>query len=329
MNIEKLIEKAVEKNPVYSVFNNEAVHHLLTPIKIKKTIWRNEEESERSLCFVTTNTRTPDDLIADFGLSPQVFPGKFRRAISGDGHEHQRIRTLHSSSLISLLCFYGISESKPLHISIDGHDMVFSDSCFEVKNPIGDDEGGNTHKSNMDVVLCGNDLESGRKVILFLESKFSEYLFWGKYRGISDRVYQKTYAQLSDGGYLDKMKLKFVPLDNNEQYSVLASVEGRTQHYAGGIKQMVSHFLGVKNVAGKDEYKDTDIYLGEILYRFPDSVDPNQKKFNDYTRLYRILAEGLNAISDSKFKIVGQCFTYQEVFKSFDLDEAVRTFYSL
>ena len=329
MSIAELIEKAVENNPVYSVFNNEAVHHLLAPIKIKKTIWRKKEESKRSLRFATTNTREPDDLIADFGLCPQVFPAKFKRAISGDGHEHQRIRTLHSSSLISLLCFYGISESRPLHISFEGHDMVFTDSCFEVKNPVGDDEVGNTHESNMDVVLYGNDLESGRSVVLFLESKFSEYLSWGKYRGISNRVYRKIYAQLSDGGYLERMKLKYVPLDDNGQYSELASVEGRTHHYAGGIKQMVSHFLGVMNAAGKDEYKDTDIYLGEILYRFPDSVDPHQNKFDDYTQLYGVLAEGLNAISESKFRVINRCLTYQEVFKSFDLDEAVRTFYSL
>lgn len=116
-------------------------------------------------------------------------------------------------------------------------------------------------------------------------------------------------------------------MENNKQYSELVSIKGRTNHYASGIKQMVSHFMGVSNVT--KEYNNYDIYLGTILYRFPEEVDPNNKKFNDYTGLYDILAEGLNSISESKFKVIGQCLTYQDVFKSYDLDSAVRAFYSL
>ena len=198
-----------------------------------------------------------------------------------------------------------------------------------MKNLVGTDETGREHESNMDVVLTGEDARTGERVILFLESKFSEYLTWGKYSGISNYVYGKTYAQLSECGCLDRMGLKCMNCPDDKAYSELASSKGRTQHYAGGIKQMVSHFLGVKNAADGNEYKDYDIYLGEILYKFPESIDHAHGKFEDYDRLYKILAEGLNVLSDGKYKILGRCLTYQDVFKSFDLDNSVRGFYSL
>ncbi len=329
MSTADLIANAAENNPVYSLFNNTEVLKFLDGLEIEKTIWRDDIESERSLRLATKAPKKPDDLIHSFNLNPKLFPAKFKKAIGGDGQEYRRIRTLHSSSLISLLCFYGVSEAKPLTISIDGRNVEFTESSFEEKNTIGPDADGKPHESNMDVFLKGRDKETGRAVVLFLESKFSEYLSWGKHSDISNFVYWKTYAQLFNGGYLDRMGLKYESTDNNDTYSELASIKGYTRHYAGGIKQMVSHFLGVKNVAAEDKYKDCDIYLGEILFKFPETVDPKHIKFNDYNRLYGILAEGLNAISESKFKIVGQCFTYQDVFKSFDLDETVRLFYSL
>ena len=100
-------------------------------------------------------------------------------------------------------------------------------------------------------------------------------------------------------------------------------------HYAGGIKQMVSHFLGVKNTAAGKQFEDYDIYLGEILFKFPDSFEDANIKFKDYIQLYNTLAEGLNQLSEDKFKVLDQCLTYQDVFKDYDLEESVRTFYSL
>lgn len=329
MNTAELIKNAAENNPVYSIFDNKEVLSLLEGLKVEKTIWKGGIRSERSLCLATQEPKQPEDLITAFNLDVQSFPEKFNEAIAGDGQEYRRIRTLHSSSLISLLCFYSVSKEKPLIISIEGHDVEFFESHFEKKNLIGCDEEGKPHESNIDVFLRGQDKATGKNVVLFLESKFSEYLSWGKHSNISNHVYRKIYEQLSKSGYLYKMGLKLAPMENVEQYSELASISGSTQHYAGGIKQMISHFLGVKNVADSTDYEDCDLYLGEILYRFLESVDPNNDKFNDYTQLYGILAEGLNSISDSKFKVVGQCFIYQDVFKVFDLDKAVRAFYSL
>ncbi len=269
------------------------------------------------------------DIACIFRLNPKVFAEKYQQAISGLGQEARRIRTLHSSSLLCLLCFYGISEKRPLNINLEGRQITFTSSHFEVKNPVGADETGREHESNMDVVLWGKDAQTGKKVILFLESKFSEYLTWGKYSGISNHVYQKTYAQLEESGVLERMGLKYEECPDKPGYSDLDSVKGKTMHYAGGIKQTVSHFLGVKNAAAGKQYEDYDIYLGEILFKFPDSIEDAQRKFNDYNGLYKTLAEGLNQLSENIFKVIGQCLTYQDVFKDYDLEESVRSFYSL
>ena len=260
-----------------------------------------------------------EDLAGIFGLDAEVFGKKYLEAISGDGQEARRIRTLHSSSLLCLLCFYGVSEDRPLVIKIGGRVVKFTSSSFEVKLPVEKEENGESRPANIDVVLAGKDEKRGKPVMLFLESKFSEYLSWGKYEEISNRVYEKTYSQLCKGGYLDMMGLKFEENPENPSYSVLSSINGRTIHYASGIKQMVSHFLGVKNIAERD--KGVDIYLGEILFKISGAIDKRNHKFQDFRHLYKI--------SDSKFKVVEQCFTYQEVFRSFNLNPSVRLFYFL
>lgn len=325
---QKLIQSVIENGPqlLYEIFNNESVELILSGVTLENTLFRGKR-SQKSLSI--KHMDTGQDLACIFGLDWKIFADKYLQATSGDGQEARRIRTLHSSSLLCLLCFYGISEKRPLNINLEGRQITFTSSRFEVKSLVGTDETGREHESNMDVVLCGKDGQTGKKVILFLESKFSEYLTWGKYSGISNYVYQKIYAQLEESGVLERMGLKYEECPDKPGYSDLDSVKGKTMHYAGGIKQMVSHFLGVKNAAAGKQYEDYDIYLGEILFKFPDSIEDAQRKFNDYDGLYKTLAKGLNQISEDKFKVLGQCLTYQDVFKDYDLEESVRSFYSL
>ena len=325
---QKLIQSVIENGPqpLYEIFNKEEVERTLSGVTLENTLFRGKR-SQKSLSI--KHMDTGQDLACIFGLDWKIFADKYLQATSGDGQEARRIRTLHSSSLLCLLCFYGVSEERPLNLIVEGRQVRFTSSQFEVKNPVGTDETGKEHNSNMDVVLYGKDSQNGKKVILFLESKFSEYLTWGKYSGISNHVYRKIYAQLSHNGVLERMGLKYEENPDNRGYSDLDSVKGKTMHYAGGIKQMVSHFLGVKNAAAGKQYEDYDIYLGEILFKFPDSIEDAQRKFNDYDGLYKTLAKGLNQISEDKFKVLGQCLTYQDVFKDYDLEESVRSFYSL
>lgn len=308
--------KTNKENVVYEIFDKEAIRKLFENHTIIPTRWRGNDSLTSLSIECSDKPQDPKDLIEIFGLNESLFRCGFKQAISGDGQEGKRIRTLHSSALLSLLCFYGISKNNPLQLNIDNRKITFSSSEFEVKNEV-----CTNHLSNIDVVLSGED-ENRRKVKLFLESKFSEYLNRGKYTGISDEVYGSTYKQLENT--FQKMGLVY----NN---GTLGSAEGYTRHYAGGIKQMISHFIGLKNEVEKGTYSDVDdIYLGEILYVFPDSVDKNHEKLNDYTNIYGKLAEGLNELAESKFKVIEKCYTYQNLFKGYEhLDEKVKIFYSL
>jgi hypothetical protein len=326
MTNQELIREAIDKGPqpIYKLFDNERVATVLSKVTLENTPFHGEL-SNKSLRILCRNKHKGDDLADIFGLDRYVFKQKYHDAVSGDGQEARRIRTIHSSSLISLLCFYWVSETRPLSLDLDGRAVTFTKSAFEVKNDI----AGSIHPSNIDVVLFGKELVTGKPTVLFLESKFSEYLNWGRYSGISNDVYEDTYKQLSSGRYLDRMGLKYIVSAKDHSCSDLSSINGRTYHYAAGIKQMVSHYLGVKTVIETGLYKDADVYLGEILYVFPESIDPDHKKIKDYTKLYDVLAQGLNDLSESKFKIVHHCFTYQGVFKNNKLDAKVRDFYSL
>ena len=246
MTNQELIREAIDNGPqpLYKLFDNERVATILSKAMLENTPFH-DEPSNKSLRVRCRNTHKGDDLADIFGLDQHIFKPKYHDAISGDGQEARRIRTIHSSSLISLLCFYWVSESRPLSLALDGRDVTFTKSAFEVKNPVGADETGNVHFSNIDVALLGKDSTTGKPIVLFLESKFSEYLNWGRYSGISNYVYAETYKQLIKRGDLDRMELKFEESSKNHSYSDLLSIKGRTNHYAAGIKQMVSHFLGV------------------------------------------------------------------------------------
>lgn len=306
--LEKL-EIIIKKNAIYEIFNNDEACKIFDNHTIIGTPWQGKS-SQRSLSIECADTKDPKDLIEIFAVDKTSFSKKFKQAIDGDGQEDKRIRTLHSSALLCLLCFYGISEEKPLELELDNRKVTFSNSEFEVKNGV-----WKGHYSNIDVVLCGED-ENGKKVKLFLESKFLEYLNWGKYTGISEEVYGTTYKQLESS---------FADMGLAYNDGTLCSAKGDTQHYAGGIKQMISHFIGLQNEIKNGKYSDADIYLGTILYKF----DKEEEMFNDYTTIYSRLAEGLNALTESKFKVIENCFTYQDLFRDYNLDKNVKTFYSL
>ena len=324
LKIQRVIEQG--NQPIYNLFNNEEVGEILSNTPLVHTSYHGRF-SQRSLQIPFVDRGM--DLALIFGLDHKTFGEKYLEAISGDGQEAKRIRTLHSSSLLCLLCFYAVSKEKPLVLCLDGKEVIFTESYFEVKNPVGIDMSGRMHNSNIDVVLFGRYSITGKKVILYLESKFSEYLVGGGYEGISNFVYREIYSQLSKGNCLSRMGLKIENTPGKPGYFDLKPIKGKTHHYACGIKQMISHFLGVKNVADSGKNADSDVYLGEILFRFDESIDPEGGKYKDYTELYEVLAEGLNNLAESKFKVINKCFTYQEVFKDFKLDAAVRAFYSL
>ena len=152
----------------------------LTPTENRRT----HKESKWSMSFKSKEGEDAfDTLQRIFDLS-ETSRKLFDAATSGDGNEKRRILTLHSSALLAFLCFNDVANHP---ISIDG--TVYDEVMFEVKNDVIDASLGKP--SNIDVLLMGEN----RKKLLFLESKFTEYLTGGKVE-LSPERYEKFYNEL-------------------------------------------------------------------------------------------------------------------------------------
>ncbi len=286
------------------------------------TIWKGNP-SNNSLSFgkpIENDREQAFNILSRiFDIQDKKFKTKYDEAIDGDGQEWRRITTLTSSSLLALLCFYDLSEDNPLEMTLGQREFRMTSADFEVKDQVSE-----SHFSNIDVVLKGKDKARPQKdVHILLESKFSEYLTYGKYSGISKTVYGEIYNSLSDT--LTEMGLKTV--EEGADKLCLTTATGRCCHYVGGIKQMISHYLGAKSYSR--ENPEVEVILAEILFDFGKD---QEDKLADYCQLYEKLAEELNSLDESEdnsVKVWDKCLTYQELLRGKQLNPRVRLYYQL
>ena len=285
-----------------------------------------------------------------------VFERKFEQATEGNGQEREKILTLHSSSRLSLLCFYHLDGERSLTINIEGKDIKFNRSVFEFKNPV-----INT-PSNMDVVLVSED----DKVVLFLESKFTEYYVGAAKKGsaISEKYVNKDrYSGVFyKENVLKAFGLKKITSIDDEKLSAdefkLATID-KSDVYLDGFKQMICHYMGIRRRLDKDDLQedssakqkevieaiskeDCKIYLAEILYDnfllpeiYSKRVLKPARAYAEYTSLYKKLAIKMNdelkkaGIAD-RFKVLENSLKYTEVMKNNSyLEEITKQFYRL
>ena len=301
-------------------------------------------KNDRSYEFFNVLNNVSVKLADIFELSNrEEFFKKFVMACSGNGDEIRKITTLHSSSLCALLFFYNVTRDNILVIDYPGLENVeFYESLFEVKNKV------IRFPSNVDVVLIGENKNArNEKVLFFLESKFSEYI-----TGITKK--NKNYE--IGKGYIDSCDTKKIycsevlaeigiKLDTShkDKYYLIPS----SDKYIEGIKQMISHHVGVRNYLKSgpynknDEYvinelkellknkKNLTVYLGEILFdNFPDA---QLHKLNEYKTDYEKMAHFLNeTYSESGVKVLSEILRYSMFNNSkFKLDTKVSQFYKI
>lgn len=248
-------------------------------------------------------------LIDVFNISNVAeFRNKYKQAVSGAGKEYRRITTLTSSSLCALLCFYNISMNS---IKIDN--ISYDTVMFEIKNRVVDDK----HPSNMDIVLISHE----SKKILFLESKFSEYLARSKAKNISNK-YLDDYKKL---GLFDE---EYIYIDNRDGTFNLETKQN--DFYIEGIKQMISHYIGVRNflkdrksLDNRLKLNDYTVLLGEIVFNaWNNEFDYFSKYSNAYSKLINRFK-----VCNSDIEFLEKPLDYFEVFKEYPLDDKVRKFY--
>ena len=258
----------------------------------------NGRASDNSYVFDSDGDKATT-LINVFGIAePELFLRKFKMACGGSGQEYRRITTLHSSSLCALLFFYNVTEKNPLKLELDAQEYLFTESFFEFKSPV------INSPSNMDVVLKGIHIASGKETILFLESKFSEYYSAVSNRlahiseGYLDNTYSKSFYQGIFWEYLHNTKI--VPDTDG-----FVSLKSEQKYYIGGIKQMISHYTGIRNLLDGNFFNaaktaeqatiefaiqnGTNVILAEIL--FDDrlghlKMDSGQTYLDSYANMY-------------------------------------------
>ena len=284
------------------------------------------KESKWSKSFCEDKEGKCSTLIEVFDIkSADLFRTKFNEAATG--LERSRILTLHSSSLAALLLFHAVSDKNPIWIPIAGEDKKFTEVKFEVKYSV-DDKDKKT-KSNIDILLSGEDA-SGKKDVLFLESKFSEYLESGTAKISRTEYYKTIYTSLNDfyESLKDKdLKLEIGGLDSDSDVIYLKG-PGR---YCKGIKQMVSHYMGLRTEYNRanSSIKGKNIVLGEILFDFGDASD-------SYKEIYSSLKDALEQfVKDDQIELkINDIITYQKIFELEEnkeylerLPERIRKFY--
>jgi hypothetical protein len=317
MNNRKILEESAKNKSLYKFFKD---NNFLTSDNIKlKFNYSKGKKSQWSLAFAGQCLKDV------FGIENPIFCSKFVEAISGDGQEANKITTLHSSSLASLLVFYSVSKNNPIYVDVNGHLEKFIESRFEVKNEV---SLGSNSFSNIDVVLYGDNC------ILYLESKFSEYLGSGPVEVKEVKYYDLIYNRLANT--LSDIGLHLKERKNGEE-RVLERVDEKP-FYSEGIKQMISHYLGLTTEiqSGRLNSDGKTIVLGEILFYFDDRIPNGRKKFNSYREAYSILKKGLTlcAEEDKTGLIINHLSTYQSILAVtknhgflMKLPESIREFY--
>lgn len=159
------------------------------------------------------------------------FHEAFRICTEGQGNELKSINNIISSALLPLLTFFrlfGENSGFSLNLKINGVNIEFDRCFFEVRNKV------INFPSCIDVALYS----SKNKVMLFLESKLSEYN-----RVSKDLEIKKGYLEL----YNEKVFQYILKLGNIcvEGNKMKLSEGDNAKAYFEGIKQSISHLIGL------------------------------------------------------------------------------------
>lgn len=260
----------------------------------------------------------------------------FDSAVSGDGDEKEKIMTLHSSSLCAFLHFSAITERNPFRFEDIDYTKVF----FEVKNDVIVPSDRKNKSSNIDVLLLDQDC----KHLLFIESKFTEYLSGGK-APLADK-YKVFYEALMSAKRGRIFSFKASKIDNKYCLN-----NGNPSHgYLGGIKQAFCHLLGIatgpcvtQSDGNKGIYTQNLLENAESITFASIAFNCDSDKFAKYSELYESTFQKANIdyIKEALLKAVHNCertieklriypklLSYQVQFKDIKVSDKVREFYS-
>ena len=275
------------------------------------------------------------------GSNLETFRRAYNMAVSGNGDEKSNIVRIHSSSLLALLCFFSISPARPLTIGED----TYTEVMFEVRNIVIKEDG--RKPSNIDVLLVSKTADGKVRKLLFLESKFTEYI---KHSSVKlAPKYRDFYNILNDR--LPNLKFRIGNYDIHHKDDTKSSVFGLSsdeKQYLEGIKQVFSHLLGIATEPAKDDNLHRQAYKeyykqAQVVEFATIALDWNRTEFSLYNQLYSdtfkrentgIIKEALKKISPNHeiidcLQIHTDILTYKDVFNEFQLPGIIRKAYKL
>lgn len=239
----------------------------------------------------------------------------------GSGSELQsKARAVHSSSMLGYNFFSWINEEHPFVWD----DVTYTKVYFEVRlrtikrSPA---------PANMDIVLDGTN-KGGKRVLLFIESKFLEYTNFDK-------------MELSDS-YI-KPENYYVNNPWNKVAESLIEMTKDTKHYNGGLKQSFCHLVALnaleKPMALTWFNKNNDLKienLTDIEIRFMNAIFCPSEDYKEYERYcdYEKHYKSFKLLIETKalYSVQPQWFSYSQIWKEMEpqlmnMDEAERVEY--
>ena len=253
----------------------------------------------------------------DINKNKETFAKKFQMACSGTGDELKKITTLHSSSLCALLFFFNVDNKKLPIPSLSEYEFI--ESYFEFQNKV------IRSPSNIDVVLLGKNIKTGKKVILFLESKFSEYITGTGKKEVSQSYFKSDCYSFPIYDFIANNKI----FNFNKEKGFCDS-----EKYNEGLKQMISHYYGIRRFMKGEfvddnenvynnirEYGAEEIILGEILFDNFAKDNKLEDKLKKYKEDYSELATIINKQYEKdetkpkniEFKVLLESLSYSEL----------------
>ena len=265
---------------------------------------------------------------------------------NGEGNEEDKIDTVYSSSLQSLLAFYNVGDDNPIKIDVDGKSYSFNKVLFEYENPV------IGYPSSVDVVLLNEE----KGDIAFIESKCLEVIRDSSNEGkkaIGISYFhandKSSYKQALKLNQLDLEKIgiiyptttKFngreVTYDETGVYinnvsglskikSAVNSVNGNSFVYSEGIKQVLSHLIGIQNFRNVSNYgygdrivdhkKFKTIFYIELYNAFPGlGFDKQIENFENHISTVKAVIKSKDE-KDRKLVDYFISISYQELFKN-------------
>lgn len=239
----------------------------------------------------------------------------------GSGSElHSKARAVHSSSMLGYNFFSWINEQRPFIFD----DVTYTKVYFEVRLRT---IKSSSAPANMDIVLDGTN-KGGKRVLLFIESKFLEYTNFDK-------------MELSDS-YI-KPENYYVNNPWNKVAESLIEMTKDTKHYNGGLKQSFCHLVALnaleKPMALTWFNKNNDLKienLTDIEIRFMNAIFCPSEDYKEYERYcdYEKHYKSFKLLIETKalYSVQPQWFSYSQIWKEMEpqlmnMDEAERVEY--